>query len=344
MLVLWGAFLVPTAKASVVFERDGTDNGTSVMRSGINVSKIATAASTSISAIIDTVTLKLKAGSSGTNDAQFYIEVYSNATKPEEGTLIATSYSIGTTSIPTGSLPDWVNFTFETPFLLLPDSDYFYVLKSTSLDNPSLIPGADTSGGYEWSYCTGGCVGGDGWVYRGAKYALILSGKGNTITYGTGVGTTSPIYLPYGAFASTSINNLDTCVPPGSILDVGGGVAYAFCYMFVPNRAIVNQFVNLPDFIGTKQPFIYAFQIIDAFNNINLSTSSDQFYLVNIPLSSYASSTVTGVIPNISLSTTTISTYLSDSNRNALRTLLVASLYLSAFFYVFYRIMSLIRS
>jgi len=145
--------------------------------------------------------------------------------------------------------------------------------------------------------------------------------------------------------ASTTLSySSSNCTPPTNILDVGGGVSYALCYMFVPNQALIDQFGTLPAYIGTRAPFVYATQVENVFNNVTETNASSSLPILDIPLSHYASSTVTGVIPDIIISTSTIGTYFTDSIRIPLRLLLVAGLWISALFYLFYRIFPLLRT
>lgn len=48
-----------------------------------------------------------------------------------------------------------------------------------------------------------------------------------------------------------------SCPSPDNVLDVGGGIAWAFCQLFIPSVASVNRVQSLPEFISTRFPFYY---------------------------------------------------------------------------------------
>lgn len=148
----------------------------------------------------------------------------------------------------------------------------------------------------------------------------------------------------YSGFASSTLSS--TCEPPSDILDVGGGVRYGVCtsmsFLFVPSQNSLTAFYGLKDQAASKIPFSYFFSIKNDFDALTASTS------VNLPVWSYnfssvdlGSSTPMGNLfsPNITiLSTTTISTYLSDTNRNALLFLERVAIWLGVALYFYRRI------
>jgi len=150
----------------------------------------------------------------------------------------------------------------------------------------------------------------------------------------------------FGAFqaSTTTSYSPSACTPPNSILDVGGGVSYSLCYMFVPSQAVFDQWADISDLLATKIPFSYVYSIETAVNDISLTTSSSSFPLISIPLSTVASSTVTGVIPDIELSTSTISTYLTPTFHNALYALLIAAIWLNVGWLFFREAMRIFKS
>jgi len=129
-------------------------------------------------------------------------------------------------------------------------------------------------------------------------------------------------------------------------LDILSGTCFVsvLSYIFIPNPAILNQFSDLQVQLATKIPFSYVYSIENAVNNIALSTSSESFPLISIPLSSVASSTVTGVIPDIEMTTSTISTYLTPTFHNALYALLVAAIWLNVGWLFFREAMRIFKS
>jgi len=129
-------------------------------------------------------------------------------------------------------------------------------------------------------------------------------------------------------------------------LDILDGTCFTsiLSYLFIPNAAIIAQFTSLSSLLATKIPFSYVYSIEEAANNIELTTSSSSFPLISIPLSTVASSTVTGVIPDIELSTSTISTYLTPTFHNALYALLIAAIWLNVGWLFFREAMRIFKS
>jgi len=117
------------------------------------------------------------------------------------------------------------------------------------------------------------------------------------------------------------------------------GLCLAGAILFIPNREVLEQYQNLNALAQTKIPFYYVSYIQGVFSGIATSSSSN-LPLFSIPLSRYASSTVTGTIPDISISTTTISTYLPDWSRLALQALLTAAIWLAVGWHVFHTAMN----
>jgi len=148
-------------------------------------------------------------------------------------------------------------------------------------------------------------------------------------TAGTGsyLSIAGPLVSALGYFQTAS--STYECQTPSSILDVGGGISYAFCQLFVPSYAVTDQFLHLNDYLFTKIPFSYVGSINDAFGNITLDATSS-FPLISIPLSTVASSTITGVMPDITFGTSTIGRYYSDSIRVPLNLLLTGAIWLAA--------------
>lgn len=144
-------------------------------------------------------------------------------------------------------------------------------------------------------------------------------------------GATTTYQYPNSGVSTSSlsaIQELDCGV--GDILSNGGigqCIASVFSFLFLPNPAILSQFATIPDQMTNKLPFAYVTAIERAYGNIVLNATSS-LPLLNIPLSQYASSTVTGVIPDIEISTTTISTYFPDNIRLLLHSFLIAILWL----------------
>lgn len=114
------------------------------------------------------------------------------------------------------------------------------------------------------------------------------------------------------------------------VLDILSGTCFSsvMSYLLIPSPYVVGQFGGLGDLLGTKVPFSYITDINTAFGNIELNATSSM-PLISIPLSTIASSTITGVMPDMEISTTTISEYFTDEFRLPLQYLLIAAIWLS---------------
>lgn len=145
-----------------------------------------------------------------------------------------------------------------------------------------------------------------------------------------------------GLSATSTLNALQNqCAITGNIF--AEGLCVAFSFLFVPNTQTVAQFASIKTLASGKIPFSYVASIKSTIDSIATSSSSQNFPLFIIPLSHYASSTITGIIPDLVFSTTTISTYFPDSVRLALRTLLIAIIWLSAGWFAYYEGMKAIH-
>jgi len=80
-------------------------------------------------------------------------------------------------------------------------------------------------------------------------------------------------YSNFTASSTTSYSS-PNCTPPTSILDVGGGVSYALCFMFVPNQTLIDQYANLSDVISNKFPFTYISGLQDISDAISGESAS----------------------------------------------------------------------
>lgn len=169
------------------------------------------------------------------------------------------------------------------------------------------------------------CVGSPLWLYN----ASVVFNDPQTIA------TSSSLFS--GQDATTTLQALSRqCSQTGNIF--AEGICIAFSFLFVPSQTSLNQFSNLAVLAETRIPFSYVLSIENAFNNIVLNATSS-LPIIDIPLSRYASSTVTGVIPDIVISTSTISTYFTDNIRIPLQLLLTAAIWLAVGWLVFHEAM-----
>jgi len=135
-----------------------------------------------------------------------------------------------------------------------------------------------------------------------------------TTTYGS-------IFNGYGGFLASST---PTCTPASSILDVGGGLTYGLCVMFVPSSNVLNQYANIPTVIASKFPFSYISglsEVLDALTSQASSTTAKAYFTFPLgatftnPSNGNASTTFdmfnpSSIVSNVPL-VTTMRTYMS---------------------------------
>jgi len=156
------------------------------------------------------------------------------------------------------------------------------------------------------------------------------------VTFGTSTAISLGLASSTGLYEGLSTSTIATCQGAGNIL--AEGICTSFQFLFVPNTQTVSQFATLTSAAKIRVPFSYVFYVQSVFSGI-ATTSSANFPLFKIPLSSFASSTITGHLPDIELSTTTISTYLPDAVRLALQALITASIWLAVGWHVYHTAM-----
>lgn len=88
-------------------------------------------------------------------------------------------------------------------------------------------------------------------------------------TFSVILSSTTPGF--YGNFqASTTLTySSENCTPATSILDVGGGVSYALCYLFTPSGAVFDEFASLSDLFSNKFPFSYISSLSDVVDTLS---------------------------------------------------------------------------
>jgi len=178
-------------------------------------------------------------------------------------------------------------------------------------------------------------------IYITAANGILFPLTGQELLESLHFSTTTPLQLNIstsssffsGLSATSTLNSLNgQCSQAGNIFSEG--ICTAFAFLFIPNTETINQYNSLNELAKTKIPFYYVSYIQSVFSNFSTTTSSN-LPLFSIPLHNIASSTLTGPIPDLSISTTTISTYLPDWARLALQALLTAAIWLAVGWHVY---------
>lgn len=109
----------------------------------------------------------------------------------------------------------------------------------------------------------------------------------------------------------------------------------------------IQSFGNIPALLSNKYPFNWIYDIANSFNNQGTTTSSDSFPDWSIDYggfnTTYASTSLAkGILPSkfTILSTTTISTYISDSSRELLKNIMRMAMYVGLALQVYYMAVS----
>lgn len=194
-LGLLGLFLVPSlvSAQSLLLDNDYSTAGTSHFRDGLNVQKIAykMLATTTVWTINSVSFEGIRDGSDPAN-AAFRVIVYKGGALPEAGSTVGVSDYIASATI--GTSADWIDFFFDDAITIDSSQDYWFVMESTDLDDPS-VQMIKQGGANDWRYCPG-CGGanwqdgGDTWsfrIYGGAEgtntalFSNLIPGHGDTV-------------------------------------------------------------------------------------------------------------------------------------------------------------------
>lgn len=232
-------------------------------------------------------------------------------------------------------------YTFTPCVVVVGASWYDIILSRTGSEDSSnyyvLARGSSgiTFGGTAYLY--------GGWQNQG--WTAVGSGAWSSI--GVQVNGTVPILLngtenfsAFEASTTTSYSSV-TCTPPTNILDVGGGISYAFCFLFTPNASVIDQYGTLSGLVETKIPFSY----ISEFNTIfsSLSTSTSTVTGVTLPLHDTgigSTSPIGNIIPNVEFNKASITHYLSDSVYAIFMLLQATAFWLATGFYIYRRVIT----
>lgn len=158
-------------------------------------------------------------------------------------------------------------------------------LKVLILDSTSVTGSAAYSKDFNISTSTSQSVVGSTVLTNGHLYTIQA-----TASYDTNAGTTIysntasqmfSVGTDFNTLFAQNFNNpifvsttTAQCSPPSSVLDVGGGVMWAFCYLFVPSPQSYNQFASIPGIFATKIPFSYIGDINSLITSISSASNT----------------------------------------------------------------------
>lgn len=350
-VMAWGAFLVPSASASTLSSLNSLDSVINNESTFFSLGKVGgfteqgmsyyPGASHNICTVqlaleevgspADTLQLELRGVATTTTGASLY--ELSN-----QGTRVQFSDSV---FLVNGSFQP-ITFTFTPCAVVVGANWYNFIL--TRSGSPS-----DTKYFNHLAGSSAVVTGTANWVVinrnagNTSKNSLTGSDSYNIVLNGT---------QNFSAFqaSSTTAFSPTNCTPPNSVLDVGGGVSYAFCFMFVPDPTLTNNFLSLPALLESKAPFGYFFQVADIFNSYEFGTSTQMLSVSTTysPLlqgvaSSSATAAMASLLPSHVdwLSTTTISVYFPTPIRNTFRGIFIIVIYVLLGWSIYTRINNL---
>jgi len=172
LLLALSVAVIPTSVfADDYFRVDySTQVSTNMMRSGLNVQKVAVEHTATSTYDFSGLGLELNAVNGDPVLASLTVKVYSGGSTPEAGSLIGTSDPYAS-SLLASTTAQWTYFTFSTPVHVVSGTKYFYVLESSNLDNPKMNIAASANT-WQWRYCPG--CGGATWQDAGATFSFAL--------------------------------------------------------------------------------------------------------------------------------------------------------------------------
>jgi len=154
-----------------------------------------------------------------------------------------------------------------------------------------------------------------------------------------------PIFVLNGTenfSAVTPNDNTQTnCTPPSNILDVGGGISYSFCYLFLPSQAVITQFSGLQSTVAQKAPFSYISEFYNAYQGLTVATGTMPAVEINLQGSGYGSTSLMGnILPDIVFNKDSVTHYISNDVYNIFMALQALAFYLSAGFYIYRKVVA----
>jgi hypothetical protein len=296
------------------------------------------------------------------NVCSFVIDMYTNGTPTDAVRLnVYNGIDVNNRAMPSTGLPRGGLYKFEQGNLA--GAATSIQVRGGSLQhiefdfNPCLVVVGNNFYDFEFSR-TGS--------YDNTNYYIFPNGTGGTVT-GTGTSfidvdvsngqfhnctTSTSCVDPNGAQEkfyvtingtenfSAILPNDDTqtsCTPPSNILDVGGGISYSLCYLFIPNQKALNDFGGVYTQLQSKVPFAYFYDIksdIEA-----LGSSSDTFPSLTLNLST------TALPMNVNIfSEDTVTQYAGSTNVSLFRTIMSGAIYILFGLMVWKTINNLIHS
>lgn len=111
--------------------------------------------------------------------------------------------------------------------------------------------------------------------------------------------------------------------------DFGAGICQAFTFLFMPNQNTLDQFASLKDEMALKAPFAIFTGVADAWNNVEINATNTPSISIDFSSTGVASGTpFSSVLPNWNaFSSTTIKTYLSDTQIDLFKALITLALW-----------------
>jgi len=208
-----------------------------------------------------------------------------------------------------------------------------------------LVTISDNGTGGTMSEATWGTTGlATGLDYNNNAFILLLDQYGNTtVPDWADISVSPPINWSdlsivststslFGDASSTLESIANDCAESGNIFSKA--LCRAFSYLFIPNPTVLNQFTAIGPTLETKFPVSWFYQVQTEIQSVATTTLSSPVWTMNLANIGIGSTTSMGnFLPNLTIfSSSTVKTYISESNWQLLMILAGASVWLGAFY------------
>lgn len=251
------------------------------------------------------------------------------------GNIVAGNFFNGTQTDGSGFATSSFSYTFK-------GFPYFYALM--------IFPSTGSSYNLQSILGTGGLlgskiyfknVGGNttGTTTNSSIYYQIYTGSNATQFF-----TPDPTFQGFATSSVATLCDNSFATSTGFLDSLGSSFANGICrvgvFLFVPSASSLTAFNQSYTLVQSKVPFSYVVGVQGIYSNLTASTTENLSSVV-ISFPQFASTSPLGsIVPStiVGLSTTTISTYLSDTLRQSLLALQRVALWLGFVFFVYRKI------
>lgn len=161
------------------------------------------------------------------------------------------------------------------------------------------------------------------------NFSSASSSNTGQISFSIGTGTQEFSGYPYGQGLTQAEQESLCSTTSTGWFDFGAGICQAFTFLFMPNQNTLDQFASLKDEMALKAPFAIFTGVADAWNNVEINATNTPSVSIDFASTGVASGTpFASVLPTWNaFSSTTIKTYLSDTQIDLFKALITLALW-----------------